>query len=225
MVALITQRSVVQIHPRNQRHHRVTSKATFSRRGEKRHNLLLRRPFSFCLSKRRPKCNLYYLAIGCPFRFHHCVPIDVYGGRNLSVPYQFLLHSHRSANRIEPRAIRVAECVPPDVAETKLAASWTNIVLLDWARIITAARDRAGEHPAFVRFRASLFPSQQDCSEIRIKRKIVFRRLGLDLVDNSSTTARVTRIMSSPKLMSRRCKARISLTLRPRPCATTTIVR
>ena len=84
---------------------------------------------SFCLFECRPKYHLYYLAVGCSLRFHHGVAIDVHGGRNLSVPHQFLLHSHRSANRVEPGAIGVAECVPPDVAQPELSSSRTDIVL------------------------------------------------------------------------------------------------
>ena len=79
----------------------------------------------------------------------------------------------------------MAESVPPDVAQTELSSSRANIVLLDWTGMVTAAGDRTGEHPAFLRFRAALFPVQQDGSEIGIERKIVFRVFGLDLVDNS----------------------------------------
>jgi len=62
-----------------------------------------------------------------------------------------------------------------DVAQAELSCSRTNIVLLDWTRVVTAARARAGEHPACLRLRASFFPDQQDDSEIGIERKIVVR--------------------------------------------------
>ena len=66
------------------------------------------------------------------------------------MPHQFLLHTHRSVNQIEPGALRVSERVPPDVAETKLPSSRTNVVLLDWTRVITTAGDRAREHPPYL---------------------------------------------------------------------------
>jgi hypothetical protein len=39
----------------------------------------------------------------------------------------------------------VAERVPPDIAQTELSSSGTNVVLLDWTRVVTAAGDRARE--------------------------------------------------------------------------------
>jgi hypothetical protein len=79
--------------PRNQPTH--TGKATFSRRGKKGHNRLLRRPFSFCCFQRRPKCHLYCPAVGClPVSIPLWRPIDVHGGCNVGMPHQILLHPH-----------------------------------------------------------------------------------------------------------------------------------
>ena len=39
------------------------------------------------------------------------IPINVHGGANVSVPHEFLLHTNRSADRIQPGAMGVPECV------------------------------------------------------------------------------------------------------------------
>jgi len=38
----------------------------------------------------------------------------------------------------------VAEGVPPDIAQAEFSSSRTDIVLLDWTRVVTATGDRAG---------------------------------------------------------------------------------
>jgi len=120
--------------------------------------------------------------------------------------------------RDNPAVGIVAEGVPPDISQSEFSSSGANIVLLDWTGVVTAHGDRAGEHPPFLRFRASLFPAQQDRSETRIERKIVFRILGLDLVDNSVTTPRVPRIVSSAKFMSGQVTALLLWEIRIHPC-------
>lgn len=79
----------------------------------------------------------------------------------------------------------MAEGVPADVARAELSSSRTNIVLLDWASVVTATGDGAGKHPTCLRLWTSLFPVQQDSREIGIERKFVLGILGLDLVYNS----------------------------------------
>ncbi len=119
----------------------------------------------------------------------------------------------------------MAECVPPDVAQAELSPSRTNIVLLDRTRVVTAAGDWAGEHPSFLRFRAPLFPAQQDRGEIGIEWKIVLRIPGLNLVDNSIDHAAGDPHREFAKVDVRPLQRKNFADLRPRHCATTTMVR
>jgi hypothetical protein len=78
---------------------RVLQEQEFERLGSGRTHQINVRLVPFTISARATD--------GRALRFHHGVTIDVHGGCNLSVPHQLLLHTHRSANRIEPRAIGV----------------------------------------------------------------------------------------------------------------------
>lgn len=44
------------------------------------------------------------------------IAVDVHRVANVSVPYQFLLHSNWCTNRIKPSAMNVVKCVRTDVA-------------------------------------------------------------------------------------------------------------
>ena len=51
----------------------------------------------------------------CPaFGFRHGSPVDIQR-LDRNVTHQFLLHFHRSTRFVEPGAIGMAKCVPPDV--------------------------------------------------------------------------------------------------------------
>ena len=55
--------------------------------------------------------------IGLALRFHKRVAVYVHRGRDLSVPHEFLLHSHRCPGVVQPRTVRVTERVPANFAE------------------------------------------------------------------------------------------------------------
>src|SRR5271167_2503525 len=81
-----------------------------------------------------------------------------------------------------PRPIGMSEGVPSDVPQTQLSAGRTDVILLDWAGMVTASGHRAGENPVFLRFGTLPFPIEQNGSEIGIEREIILRILSLDLV-------------------------------------------
>jgi len=130
-----------------------------------------------------PEHHLDDFAVGLAFRFHHGVAVDVHGGGDLRVPHELLLHAYRRANQVQPRPIGMSKGVPPDVPQTQLAAGRTDVILLDWAGMVTASGDHAGENPVFLRLGTLPFPVQQNGSEIGIEREIILRILGLDLID------------------------------------------
>src|SRR5271165_704924 len=63
----------------------------------------------------------------------------------------------------------MSEGVPSDVPQTQLAAGRTDVILLDWAGMVTASGHCAGENPVFLRFGTLPFPVEQNGSEIGIE--------------------------------------------------------
>jgi hypothetical protein len=115
----------------------------------------------------------------------------------------------------------VAEGVPPDGAETKPLSSRTYVVLLDWTRAVTAAGDRLGNIQPTSDFGHCSFQLNSTVARSGSSGSSSSEYSVLTSSTTPSTPPRVTRIVSSPKLISDHCKARISLTLRPRYWATT----
>lgn len=63
----------------------------------------------------RTESQLYNLSVCLE---HFCrlrIPVDVHGGANVGVPYQLLLHPKWRPNRVNPRPVRMPECVRPNV--------------------------------------------------------------------------------------------------------------
>jgi hypothetical protein len=88
---LITQRSVVQIHPpqpltsfANPRKPKITAAFKSQRKPSRGCE-----PFGSCHSQ----CHSCYPAVGLALRVHQRVAVDVHGGRDLGVPHQLLLHT------------------------------------------------------------------------------------------------------------------------------------
>ena len=105
----------------------------------------------------------------------------------------------------------MAEGVPADVPQAELSSSRTNIVLLDWTGMVTATGDGLGNIQP-----ASDFGRRSFQFSKTVARSGSSGSSSSEYSITPSTTPRLTRIVSSPKLMSRHCRARISLTLRPR---------
>ena len=76
--------------------------------------------------------HLDHLGIGGAFRVHLSVAVGVHGGGHLGVTHQLLLDSYRRARIIQEGAVRVSECVPPDVfGQLRFPAGSADVVLLD----------------------------------------------------------------------------------------------
>ena len=56
------------------------------------------------------------LLVGLALCLHQRVAIDVHRGRDLGVPHEFLLHSHRCSGVVQPGSVRMPEGVPTDAA-------------------------------------------------------------------------------------------------------------
>src|SRR5216684_9314883 len=76
----------------------------------------------------------------------------------------------------------MSEGVPSDVPQAQLATCRPDVVLLDWASVVTAPRHHAGEYPVSLRIWTLPFPVEQNGSEIRIDREVIFRVFRLDLI-------------------------------------------
>src|SRR5208283_778532 len=66
----------------------------------------------------------------------------------------------------------MSEGVPTDVPQAQLATGRTDVILLDWAGMVTASGHRTGENPVFLRLGTLPFPVEQNGSEIGIEREI-----------------------------------------------------
>jgi len=59
-----------------------------------------------------PQCHPDHLAVGLTLGRHQGVSVHVHRGRDLGVPHQFLLHSHRRPGVVQPGTVGMAEGMP-----------------------------------------------------------------------------------------------------------------
>jgi len=164
--------------PRNQRFHTLAVDCGPPAREDKgalRGGAFSEAPLSAFCGQYRPQGRLNYLAVCLTLRIrHHRPSVHVHGRLDRGLPRQLSLHGDRCSCRIQPGAVRVAECVPASGrSDTSFHRSGFEVVCADAFLPVRFETGWVREQPSIRGGRTLVLPVFQDCAEIGIEWKVV----------------------------------------------------